>query len=180
MNTLYRPTNRDYIFFWHENDTNGRFSQWHVSPFRVDGVRYYSCEQYVMAQKAKLFGDFELYQRILEEEDPVVCRAYGRQIRSFDQKIWEKHLQEILFRGNLEKFSQNRALRKALLATGNATLAEANPMDPILGIGMTASDPFAMDQRYWQGRNLLGKTLMQVRSTLGEQKNDPKKALGIA
>lgn len=169
MKTLYKPTGRDYVFFWHEEDTNGRFSQGHVSPFTVDGVRYRNCEQYVMAEKARLFHDREMYERILDEEDPVVCRALGKQVRNFDRGVWEKHLESVVYRGNMAKFSQNRGLKNALLATGDAMLVQANPADPILGIGMTAFCPDAMDPRRWRGENLLGKTLMRVRSRLRQE-----------
>ena len=41
-----------FTFFW-----NDPFSQWHPSPFEIDGVRYVTAEQYMMAEKARLFGD---------------------------------------------------------------------------------------------------------------------------
>src|SRR5579883_1488555 len=45
-----------FTFFWH-----GPFSQWHGCTFRVDGVAYNCAEQYMMAQKAVLFGDEEAW-----------------------------------------------------------------------------------------------------------------------
>ena len=43
-----------FTFFW-----SGPFSQWHPSPFIIDGVTYNCAEQYMMAEKARhhvLFG----------------------------------------------------------------------------------------------------------------------------
>ena len=53
--------------------------------------------------------------------------------------------------------------RKALLATGGAILAEASPHDRIWGIGLSADDPKAVRPDQWQGQNLLGRILMEIR-----------------
>ena len=41
---------------------------------------------------------------------------------------------------------------------------EASPYDKILGIGMEADDYRAKHPEYWNGQNLLGKVLMDVRN----------------
>ncbi len=52
-----------YRFFWgHRARVDGRltdsvFSQWWPCTFEVSGERYSSAEQFMMAQKARLFGD---------------------------------------------------------------------------------------------------------------------------
>ena len=51
-----------YLFFWgHTNKTNqvtkSCFSQWYESPFTIDDITYPTAEHYMMAEKAKLFGD---------------------------------------------------------------------------------------------------------------------------
>ena len=49
------------IFFWSQEKTLNNynvFSQWYKSKFEDEqGVKYVNCEQYMMAQKAKLFED---------------------------------------------------------------------------------------------------------------------------
>ena len=53
-----------YLFFWgHQPPTDGTvgkscLSQWWDCRFIVDGIPYHTAEQYMMAQKALLFGDF--------------------------------------------------------------------------------------------------------------------------
>ncbi len=59
-----------YVFFWgHQNKgsevTKSCFSQWYESAFTEDGVEYLSAEHYMMAEKAKLFGDHEILQKII-------------------------------------------------------------------------------------------------------------------
>ena len=64
------------------------------------------------------------------------------------------------------KFEQNLDMKKKLLATDNAFLAEANPNDKIWGIGLdeaTARQTFSGE---WPGENLLGWILMEVRDEL--------------
>src|SRR5262249_30084573 len=52
-----------YLFFWgHRPQPDGSvgpgcLSQWWPAPFAVDGVRYASAEHYMMAGKARVFGD---------------------------------------------------------------------------------------------------------------------------
>jgi len=69
-------------------------------------------------------------------------------------------------RANQAKFSQNPALASYLLNTGDRVLVEASPVDAIWGIGLAADDVRATDPARWQGLNLLGFALMQVRARL--------------
>ena len=52
------------------------------------------------------------------------------------------------------------------MATGTALLAECEPGDKIWGIGMALGDERCGDPHLWQGQNLLGYTLMEVRKRL--------------
>ena len=61
-------------------------------------------------------------------------------------------------------------LRKALLETEDAFLAEANPKDSIWGIGLDAETARQTNYYDWPGENFLGKILMEVRDEL----RDPK------
>ena len=92
-------------------------------------------------------------------------KAHGRKVRNFDQGQWEAAREEIVFRANLAKFTQHDDLKAMLLATGDNTIAEASPKDPIWGIGMAEDHPNVTDQSLW-GSNLLGKAIMRVRDEL--------------
>jgi ribA/ribD-fused uncharacterized protein len=50
-----------------------------------------------------------------------------------------------------------------LLNTYPRTLVEASPHDRVWGIGMAASDPRAQIMKKWEGNNLLGFILTDVR-----------------
>ena len=66
----------------------------------------------------------------------------------------------------MEKFRQNQPLLKFLLGTTGKVLVEASPYDKIWGIGIRESDTRASDPSQWQGSNLLGFALMDVRDQL--------------
>ena len=111
-------TRDDFVFFWGYTDrTDGVgkscLSQWYMCLFTVDNVYYNCAEQYMMAEKARIFGDEDAWHQIMASDDPM-------------------------------------------------TMKELNPL-------------------FWQGENLLGFTLMDVRDMLRgkmeEAEGDVKKAL---
>lgn len=162
--------NPRFVFFWHEYGENGHFSQWYPATFVVEGIRYFHNEQYMMAKKALLCGDTRAYNKIMAESDPATCKALGKAAVNFNQYLWDSCKEEIIYNANYAKFSQNPELKAALLATGDAIIAEASPYDKIWGIGLKATDPDSQNPKKWQGRNLLGKALMRVREELKQHK----------
>lgn len=160
-----------YIFFWgHRKPKSGVsrtcFSQWYDAPFTVDGVRYHTAEHYMMAEKARLFGDHDAAGKIISAVHPGEAKQYGRRVLNFDERKWMARRFEIVVSGNMAKFSQNPELKEFLLNTGNRVLVEASPMDKIWGIGLAADDPSAENPNSWKGLNLLGFALMEVRNLL--------------
>lgn len=151
------------VLFW---QPPGIFGQWTTSPFAVDGVGYVCAEQFMMAEKARLFGDARTLARILATDSPREHKALGRQVAGFDGPTWERERLGIVVRGNRAKFGQDPARRSALLATGDKILVEASPIDRIWGVGLRADDPRVHDRGQWRGLNLLGEALMIVRAEL--------------
>jgi ribA/ribD-fused uncharacterized protein len=96
----------------------------------------------------------------------VRSRALGRQVRDFDQVVWDAHCFDLVVAGNVAKFSQHPDLGQYLSRTGNRVLVEASPVDRVWGIGLSATDPRAHDPARWRGRNLLGFALMRARAQL--------------
>ena len=120
----------------------------------------------MMARKALLFSDSEVAERIAQASHPRAAKALGRHVRGFDEHLWAKQRFGIVVTGNMAKFSQHPQLGQFLLATGDRVLVEASPQDPVWGIGLAAEDERASSPRTWQGLNLLGFALMEVRQRL--------------
>jgi ribA/ribD-fused uncharacterized protein len=163
----YRP------FYGHTSEdgrvTDACFSQWWPCRFVVDGLEYVTAEQFMMASKARLFGDGETLTMILAEGSPAKVKALGRQVRRFDAEVWEHHRFDAVAFGSLAKFSQDEALKAHLLSTGQSILVEAAPRDRIWGIGLGRENPFVHAPHRWRGRNLLGFALVHAREVLRER-----------
>ncbi|MFI2241255.1 NADAR family protein [Streptomyces chrestomyceticus] len=161
-----------YLYFWgHTPRRDGHLgasclSQWWPAPFTVDGVRYATAEHWMMACKARLFGDAEAERRAMSATHPKQAKDAGRSVRGFDSAEWGRRRFEYVVEGNVHKFGQDPALRAYLLGTGSRILVEASPVDRIWGIGLAADDERAPDPARWRGLNLLGFALMEARRRL--------------
>lgn len=166
-------TQHDFVFFWKDEDdkpyvSEKCLSQWYYAPFMVNNQWYSCAEQYMMAEKACLFGDYDIYQQILNQSDQMAIKKLGRMVHNFKEDIWQQHRSEIIKRANMAKFSQNKSLMDFLLSTGDRILVKASPYDVIYGVGIEEHNPNILDPHKWRGLNLLGFTLMEIRDMLGE------------
>jgi ribA/ribD-fused uncharacterized protein len=150
-----------YTFFF-----KGPFSQWHMSAFVEKGVTYNCAEQYMMAQKALLFRDFDSYDKIMESTWQKEMQDLGRGVQNFDKEIWDNNKYRIVLKGNILKFTQDTSAQDLLLSTGDTILVEASPVDKVWGIGLSEDDPDCLDFRKWKGENLLGYAITDVKKTI--------------
>ena len=151
----------DYAFFY-----RGALSQWWPSEFRTESIRFNCCEQYMMFKKAMLFGDVKTAAEIISETSPKNIQDLGRQVKNFDQYIWDKVKRDIVYKGNYYKFTQNEKLKEILLSTENKVLVEASPYDKIWGIGRDVDYPKVEQKSTWLGTNYLGYELTRVKFKL--------------
>ena len=129
-------------------------SNFYFSPMIIDNVVYTTNEHFFQAMKSL---NTKERQSIVLAPTPGKAKRLGRKVSL--RKDWEDIKEEVMLTGLRHKFS-NPELRKKLLATGNEELIE----------GTTWHD------NYWgicdceacggQGKNRLGKLLMQVREEL--------------
>ncbi|MDZ4108575.1 MAG: NADAR family protein [Brevundimonas sp.] len=145
----------------------GVFSQWHPTPFAVDGLGFDTAEQWMMFSKARLFADDERAALILATPDPATQKRLGQQVQNFDQATWDASKISIVYAGNRAKFEQNEGAHRQLKSTNGSMLVEANPRDWIWGAGLAIDDPRVSQPQEWRGENLLGRILTKVRSDLG-------------
>lgn len=154
------------ICFHNPDEENGYLSNWYLSDFTYANIHFSSMEQYMMYQKAVCFRDKKIASQILKTTDVTKIKALGRQVSGYEENTWNGVRQIIIYEGLLAKFSQNEDLKRQLLATGDATLAECAVKDRIWGIGLSMTDPNRFEKAYWRGQNLLGYALMMVRQNL--------------
>ena len=168
-----RPYRRDQILaFWSprgEGIGPHVLSQWYRSPFMLDGTEFDTAEHWMMYSKARLFGDDRIAEEILSlphQNRPNTVQKLGRQVRGFDQRVWDAHKYSIVLRGNLAKFHSWPALGDWLSDRGETEIVEASPYDCVWGVGVSESDPRLLKPWEWPGENLLGQVLDEVRMVL--------------
>ena len=169
-------TETDIVYFWRQSEVPyGVFSNWAITPFKENNIEFQSTEHYLMFHKAVLMADAVMANAIVKAATPKRAKELGRQVRNWDEEKWEKHREQIMYDGILLKCRAHPDIAKLLLETGSKVIAEASPYDKIWGIGLRAE--MAMMKKKFNGLNLLGKALMNVRSTL---RSSDKIALELA
>ena len=175
------------IFFHNPDEENGYLSNWFLSEFTVGGITFSSMEQYMMYEKAVLFKDQTTAEKILQTDDVAKIKALGRTVKNFDDKVWTKEREGIVYRGVSEKFRQDPELAEKLEKTGEEIIAECAVKDRIWGIGLSMTDEDRLSIDKWRGKNLLGEILMRVREDIRHQnkvnlafQNDEKAFSGLA
>ncbi len=158
LNYIKTPT---HVFF-----ISSYLSQWYPSSFQWDGLWYRNAEQYMMAEKARLMKDSVAHSLIMSRTDPRELKALGREIKNFDQELWDREKYRVVSRGTFLKFTQNPDLMKQILVdlepedkSTFRTFVECNANDKVWGIGLGMDSPDIYDSRKWQGENLLGNIL---------------------
>lgn len=144
-------------------------SNWYLSSFKAGEYSYVSMEQYIAHQKALTFGDLEITEKVMASGDCEEMKALGRRVRNYDNRVWNGICQIVVYEGLLAKFGQNLQLKQKLLNTGDTLLAEVEEEDSIWGIGLSMEDENNQNPRAWEGQNLLGFALMQVRQKLTQK-----------
>lgn len=152
--------------FYAPDQENGYLSNWYFCSFKYGRYTYSSAEQFMMAQKAALFRDYDIFFKIIHTDDQSKIKKLGKQVANYNDDVWSRLRGPMMRRGLRAKFQQNPELMEKLLATGNMVLAECSPRDKIWGIGLAVDDARIQDPLKWRGQNLLGKVLMEVRSDL--------------
>jgi len=156
-------TTDTHVYFW-----EGPFSNFH--PCKVQwfpkGIVVPTSEHLYMYFKAYNFKDKETAEKILATPHPRDAKKLGRSVKDYDDDKWTLIRENYMFCACLSKFSQNEDLKQELLNTESRILVEASPYDRIWGVGLRETDDNILDESKWEGLNLLGETLMRVRTTL--------------
>jgi len=166
-----------FLPFWghtpHADGSVGPYllSQWYPHEFEHDDVRYLTAEHFMMAAKARLFGDDVRLAQILSAPSAAEAKKLGRQVQGFESDVWDRECVRIVRDGSIAKFGSTPELRAYLVGTGRRVLVEASPRDTVWGIGVGRDHPTVERPSEWRGKNLLGFALMQARAVLALEGN---------
>ena len=79
-------------------------SNFHPTPFTINGQKYHSSEQYMQHQKCVLFGDKSMEQLILMTSSALECKVLAKDILNFDASMWKENARASCTPGILAKF----------------------------------------------------------------------------
>ena len=86
---------------------------WSPLSFVVDDVPYSCAEQYMMAEKTRLFQDHRAVELIMSSPSPSTRKRIGRGVRNFDSGAGDREKQTVVLSGTYAKFTQNPAINKS-------------------------------------------------------------------
>lgn len=153
---------QNFIFFY-----GSIYSQWAPCTFREGDLTFNTAEQYMMYYKAMCFGDLKSAGAILKSKDPSEQKRLGRQVRGFEDERWDLIKEQVVYQGNLLKFSQDEDYKKVLTVDHKDKMfVEASPTDRVWGIGLDLGDNRIYDEANWQGKNLLGIAIKRAQQRL--------------
>lgn len=156
-----------HVYFWGSYLSNFYISRIYSTPdCALQNFTYCCSEQLFMMEKALHFKDYESAFAMTNAPDGASVKAIGRQVKGFDVEEWSKVCYGKMLIACKAKFEQNPWLREQLLETGDRIIVEASPLDKIWGVGLHEDDDRILDEANWEGQNLLGKVLMEVRDGL--------------
>ena len=159
-----------HVFFYTEWPSNFKATSFVWEAFGEEHS-FFCTEQAFMWAKAKYFGDEEAAAEILkpksEGNTPIWCKQCGRWVKNYDDAKWDAVRYDYMYEVNWCKYRQDKTLRAKLLDPqfDGKTFVEASPTDKIWGIGLS-QEQADDDESKWNGQNLLGKAITQVRQAL--------------
>jgi ribA/ribD-fused uncharacterized protein len=178
------------VFGGAEENENGFLASDFPAEFTLNGVRYFTVDQVIAAEKARIYRNDDMRIKIMKSRSTKMMRVYAEML---DKKApaqglegaavaeaalaamdgprpeaaeWAQQRNKILEAATFAKFKQNPALEAKLLETGNKIIIFADARNKVDGIGLPLSDGRVTDQAAWKGENQLGKILLSVRSRL--------------
>ena len=148
------------IEFNSKSATHTELSNFHWSPFLLEGKTWPTVEHYFQAQKFP--ADPVLQEKVRAAKTALGAKRLGRTKTAAFRDDWETIKDEVMYTGIKAKFQQNPVLATLLLETGSAWLIEKAPRDSYWGSGPNGC-----------GKNKTGHIIMRVRQDLASQPSNP-------
>lgn len=138
------------------------FSNHNMVKFKLNGINYTSVEQCYFHQKSLHFGDHQTAEMVLKMSDPVRIKKLGTKVDKYDQGNWHSVRKNYMKSAVKAKFQQSEEHKDFLISTGTDTIFEAS-LNTFWGIGCSMDNQNIWDKAKWEGNNMLGKILEEVR-----------------
>ena len=163
--TMCERSNKDTLVFGGMYSEFSTYSNWSKSAFTFKEKEFICIEQGYMYNKAVINGAPVAAQQISCITDPREIKRLGSAITVSDREQWDAIKGNLMLELVRAKYTQNEALRRELVATGNRTLGETGK-DTFYSIGIPLTHPDVLNCRKWKAGNKLGKALETVRADL--------------
>lgn len=150
------------ILFYSTRAEYGEFSNFWRAIIAIDGKVYPTTEHYFQAQKYATVNP-ERAEQIRTAPDPRTAADFGRNRKYPIRQDWESVKDEVMMTALRAKFTQHPKLGELLLSTGDEELIEDTTYDYYWGWGTNRN-----------GKNMLGKLLVRLRTELRNQQIEQK------
>lgn len=144
--------------------------------FEIEDKKYHCVKQYLMYRQAEVCEDLEAAKAVLDSTKPKELSNIAISCSQDIEYKWLVIRSQVLLSGISAKFSQNLHLDTMLRHTPHNLVFAS--VDTFLGVGLDYEDPNLQYPKIWVGQNMLGYTLMYVRTLLLEDKITMLKKLG--
>lgn len=155
----------DYTLFFTKDSI---LSNFHEASFKVNGDVYSSVEQFYQVKRAEFYKDDHVASKMRIEKSPRKIKALSYTVKTpeGERRWFEKEARATMLTGVRAKFEQNADAREFLVSKTNKYIAEANPKDNFFSIGLSLYHPDCGNESKWEGKNILGDILVQVKHEL--------------
>jgi len=143
------------ISFYKEFGPLGYLANYSDYGFTINGIYYKTVEHYYQSEK---FSNQEIKEKIINASTPKEASNIGRDRNNIRIPNFDKIKVQVMYKGILEKFRQNRIIAYKLIETRNNMIAEATIDEYFWGIGKNQS-----------GENNIGKILIKVREDIKKE-----------
>lgn len=156
---LLRGIKHSYYAF-----VGGLLSFKYLKDIEIEGINYFCGYQYIEAQRALLFNDEVAYDAILN------CTSIDEiskiKIKGVDDNIWYEKCQDIIRNYLRIRVSQDKMMQNSLKGLSEDVLVYCDKDDLVLGAGIFMFDCNIENPAYWEGNNIYGFLLTEIRDEL--------------
>lgn len=156
---VFKMNNQNKIYFYSRAKEFFELSNFSHHPIIIDGLEYKTNEHYFQSIK---FIDKDYQEKIRLSTTPRDAKYLGSSRKFKIHSDWDERRIDVMKKCVKAKFTQHESLKKLLLSTQDSILIEDSPSDTFWGCG-----------RNKNGKNMLGKILMELREEFRkDNKND--------